>query len=200
VNAAALDWPFDPALGVDEQNSAYAFWYQEERNEMMQYTGESMYAFVRDGGVWEDRSDLLDDHVGHDGDIFVEAWGDATYAWCEEGDGYRQVWLASTYAPGVAAPQSPASAPLLAAYPNPFNPRTEISFVLDQDAELSLSLFDVSGRRLCRRELGFVAAGRHSLPFEAVDDAGRPLASGVYLLRMEPSAGRAAEIKLALLR
>ncbi|MEO0740716.1 MAG: T9SS type A sorting domain-containing protein [Bacteroidota bacterium] len=68
----------------------------------------------------------------------------------------------------------------LAAYPNPFNPSTEISFALEASAEVSLVVYDVLGRQVMRLHDGALEAGEHRIEF----DASR-LASGFYLARLQ---------------
>jgi hypothetical protein len=84
--------------------------------------------------------------------------------------------------------------------PNPFNPRTEIRFDLPEPAShLSLSIYDVAGRRVATLAEGPHAAGFHRVIWSGEDDAGRPVASGVYLYHLEsPAYSRTA--KLALVR
>lgn len=84
--------------------------------------------------------------------------------------------------------------------PNPFNPRTEIRFDLPQAvAGMSLEIFDLAGRRVTMLAEGPHAAGRHSVVWNGTDDDGRPVASGIYLYRLESPVFRQTH-KLALVR
>jgi hypothetical protein len=65
-------------------------------------------------------------------------------------------------------------------YPNPFNPVTVIGYDLPQQGKVSLTVYDVIGRRVATLVGGEQAAGRHKVLFD-----GRQLASGLYLYRME---------------
>ena len=65
-------------------------------------------------------------------------------------------------------------------YPNPFNSVTTISFGLPSPSEMSLCVYDLTGRLVHEIEQGSFSAGHHV----AIWDAGQ-LPSGVYLLRME---------------
>jgi len=65
---------------------------------------------------------------------------------------------------------------LHANYPNPFNPSTHITFTLEEQAEVELTVYDMSGRKVLRRELGTMQAGMHS---EEVNMQG--YASGTYI-------------------
>lgn len=69
----------------------------------------------------------------------------------------------------------------LRAAPNPFNPATSISFRLPATRQVTLTIYDVSGRRvktLVNREL---SAGEHSVQWNGQDEQGDRAASGVYL-------------------
>jgi len=90
----------------------------------------------------------------------------------------------STGADGPAA-GAPARTALLGAEPNPFNPSTTVRFALAEGAEVSLRVFDARGRlarKLLRRDL---PAGAHAVRWDGRDDAGAPVPSGVYFIRME---------------
>ena len=73
---------------------------------------------------------------------------------------------------------TPTTYALNAAYPNPFNPSTQIEFDLPEDAFVSLNVFDVLGRRVGELANGNYAAGYHSATWNATG-----VASGVYFAR-----------------
>ena len=64
-------------------------------------------------------------------------------------------------------------------YPNPFNPTTTIQFGLPEPAEVSLTLYDMVGRKVMTIARQDYIAGRHKV----VLDASR-LASGAYIYRL----------------
>jgi len=74
-------------------------------------------------------------------------------------------------------------------HPNPFNPSTAIAFRLPEDQQVSLRVYDLSGRLV--RNL-IAAETLHAGPHEAVwwgrDDSGRRVASGTYVYRLEAGA------------
>jgi chitinase len=83
---------------------------------------------------------------------------------------------------------------LFPAYPNPFNPTTTIRYFLPENAQVSLEVFDVLGRRVAQLANGSRNAGTHEVRFDAA-----ALAGGVYFCRLQ--AGREVRLmKLVLLK
>lgn len=64
--------------------------------------------------------------------------------------------------------------------PNPFNPATTIAFSLPQRMRMTLSIYDITGRRVTKLIDGVMQAGPHEVPWGGTDDKGRSVASGVY--------------------
>jgi hypothetical protein len=77
----------------------------------------------------------------------------------------------------------------LRAFPNPFNPRTQIEFELGKNAAVTLEIVDVRGRRVRTEELGMRPAGTHAWGWDGTDEAGRAVASGAYLVRASTAEG-----------
>jgi hypothetical protein len=99
----------------------------------------------------------------------------------------------------VAAPVAPlASRSWLKTSPNPFNPRTVIDYGIAAASSVSLDVFDVRGRRVATLVRQRVEAGAHRTAWDGQDDAGRPLASGVYFLRLQlPGSVSVCKVVLA---
>ncbi len=76
-------------------------------------------------------------------------------------------------------PNLPSDIRLHANYPNPFNPQTTIGFYLPKAAEIALQVYDGNGRIVARLSEGRLAAGEHTVAFNA---SGLP--SGVYFYRL----------------
>ena len=70
-------------------------------------------------------------------------------------------------------------------YPNPFNPSTRIQYALPEPANVTLSVYDVTGRRIRTLAEGLQPAGTHTATWNGADAYGRLAASGVYLYRLE---------------
>ncbi len=103
-----------------------------------------------------------------------------------------------------AGPQSAGSAEiqelkLASIYPNPFTGSTAIKFSNSHDTHVALKIYDISGRLVKSLVNGKVDAGKHTINWNACDDAGRNLPSGVYFLKFEAGDYSATE-KLLLIR
>ncbi len=72
--------------------------------------------------------------------------------------------------------------------PNPFGAGTSIAFAVAQNAPVRLAVYDASGRRVALLADGARGAGRYALDWPGRDDAGRPVADGVYFCRLDVGA------------
>ncbi|MFA7330953.1 MAG: FlgD immunoglobulin-like domain containing protein [Candidatus Delongbacteria bacterium] len=99
----------------------------------------------------------------------------------------------------VDRPVTPAGLALGNPWPNPFNPSVRVPVQLERAARLTARVYDLGGRLVSTLADGQWAAGLHELHWNGQDAAGRPAASGLYLLRVE-SAGTTRETRLTLLR
>jgi len=92
-----------------------------------------------------------------------------------------------------------AAAELRANFPNPFNPRTSISYELAADMPVRLSVYALDGRRVRVLEDGHRATGPHVVVWDGLDGGGKALPSGIYLYRLQ--AGQVDETRrMALVR
>lgn len=70
-------------------------------------------------------------------------------------------------------------------YPNPFNPETTIRYQLSASTHVRLAVYNLLGRQVATLVDKQQSAGHYSVKWNAKDDSGRLVASGVYLLRLE---------------
>jgi hypothetical protein len=82
-------------------------------------------------------------------------------------------------------------------HPNPFNPRTTISYVLPVRARVKLSIFDLTGSLVRTLVDEMQGPGAHTVSWSGIDGQGRPVPSGVYACRLE--AGDSVETKSMVL-
>ncbi|MGB2989465.1 MAG: FlgD immunoglobulin-like domain containing protein [Candidatus Zixiibacteriota bacterium] len=87
--------------------------------------------------------------------------------------------------------KGPAAAPPVSGfclrenYPNPFNPETDISFTLPIRTHASLTIYNIEGKKvrtLASREMD---VGTHTVHWNGRDEAGNPVASGIYFYRLK---------------
>ena len=73
-------------------------------------------------------------------------------------------------------------------YPNPFNPSTQISFDIPEASELvSLSVYNILGQNINTLVSGSMNAGRYTQEWDATDELGSPVASGIYFYELRSS-------------
>ncbi len=70
-------------------------------------------------------------------------------------------------------------------YPNPFNPATTILFRLEEPAEVKADVYLPTGQWVSTLLSDEIGAGSHRLSWTAENALGEPLASGLFLVRIE---------------
>lgn len=85
------------------------------------------------------------------------------------------------------------------AYPNPFNPTTNIAFTLGQAGHVQASIYAVNGRKVMDLVNGTLAAGNHEYAWHGTDDGGRRVSSGTYFCRIQTESGDHT-LKMVLLK
>ena len=83
------------------------------------------------------------------------------------------------------SPAAPADFVLQPNYPNPFNPATTIAFRIAETVRVTLTVYDLTGRRVATLVDGSLPPGRHSVRWEGKNDRGESVASGTYLYRLQ---------------
>ena len=79
----------------------------------------------------------------------------------------------------------PAEFRLLPNYPNPFNSCTAIPYHVPKTGRVTMHLFDASGRRVTCLLDAERPPGAYEAYWDSRDASGRPVGSGVYLVRMQ---------------
>ncbi len=69
-------------------------------------------------------------------------------------------------------------------YPNPFNPRTTIKYTLKDDGHVELAIFNIRGQLVRSLVSSEQSAGVYSMMWDAKDDNGVSLPSGIYFYRI----------------
>jgi len=91
--------------------------------------------------------------------------------------------------------QLPASFQLEQNYPNPFASKTAISYNLDKQSDVKVTIYDVLGRVVKNYTLGYQDAGIHGVIWNGRNNLGRKVAPGVYFYRLRAN-GRAEVRKM----
>lgn len=85
----------------------------------------------------------------------------------------------------VADAATPEKAALLPSYPNPFNPTTNLRFDVDEPAQVTLTVYTVTGQQVRRLIAEPMAAGAYETTWDGRDETGHNSASGVYIAALE---------------
>ena len=66
------------------------------------------------------------------------------------------------------------------AYPNPFNPQTNIEYSIPFRSEVDLFISDVLGRRILTLDSGIKESGLNRIIWNGKDNSGKPVSTGIY--------------------
>ncbi len=69
-------------------------------------------------------------------------------------------------------------------FPNPFNPETIIPFSIKNTSLVTIDIYNIRGQRVKRLVSDRFDAGQHQIVWNSYNDAGKPVASGIYFSRM----------------
>jgi hypothetical protein len=83
-------------------------------------------------------------------------------------------------------------------YPNPFNPATTIKYALPEAAFVTLEVYNVVGQVVSTLVADQQNAGRYVVQWDATNDNGHSLSSGIYFYRLQ-AGGEFLEVKKMLL-
>ena len=88
---------------------------------------------------------------------------------------------------------------LYANYPNPFHLETSIQYQLPVMCDVSIIIYNLCGQKIKTLFNGEQAAGRHVVQWDATDQEGKIMGSGVYVLHMNTN-GFTESIMLSLIK
>jgi hypothetical protein len=83
--------------------------------------------------------------------------------------------------------------------PNPFNSHTWINYSLPKPSNVSLNIFNVSGELVRTLQNGKQPAGKYSVEWNGLNNAGNPVSSGIYFYRLR-TEGFTGTRKMFILR
>jgi flagellar hook assembly protein FlgD len=79
----------------------------------------------------------------------------------------------------------PGSFILHPAYPNPFNPITSLRYDLPERAQVTLTIYDLFGRKVTQLVNTTQEAGYRSIQWNSTDSFGKPVSAGVYFYQIK---------------
>ena len=79
----------------------------------------------------------------------------------------------------------PATFTLHQNFPNPFNPITSLRYDLPEQAQVTLTIYDLIGREVAQLINTTQDAGYRSVKWDATDMHGKPVSAGVYLYQIQ---------------
>jgi hypothetical protein len=97
------------------------------------------------------------------------------------------------------APFVPKATALMQNFPNPFNPTTVLTYDMASAGQVTIQVFDVSGRLIRTLLDARAELGRHQVAWDGKDASGSSVPSGIYFYRMKTS-GFDATKKMILVR
>ena len=83
-------------------------------------------------------------------------------------------------------------------YPNPFNPATTIKYALPEASNVTLEIYNVVGQVVRTLVADHQNAGRYVVQWDATNESGNSLSSGIYFYRLQ-AGGEFLEVKKMLL-
>ena len=107
----------------------------------------------------------------------------------EDGSTSQTYTVTVTRGAGKQLASQPDQSQLYQNTPNPFNSQTVISYFLQQSGLARLEIFALNGQRVAVLSEGSQPAGHYRFHWNGRDDAGRALASGIYLYRLMTTEG-----------
>jgi len=98
--------------------------------------------------------------------------------------GFWQVKI-STDVQEIPTAELPSTYSLAQNYPNPFNPSTVIEFTVPVRGDVRVSVYNLLGQRVATLVNQPMSPGTYRTDWNGRDEAGNPVASGIYFYRLE---------------
>lgn len=90
-------------------------------------------------------------------------------------------------------PVVPLATKLLNAYPNPFNPNTNIRYTMKEAGKVSIDIYNTKGQKVRSFKAEHNAPGYYQINWDGRDASGNSVASGIYMYRMNSGKYNAAK-------
>ena len=114
-------------------------------------------------------------------------------------DEVHQIYTQSLSSVKNQSGEKPTNFTMSKNYPNPFNPETQIDYQIPKTSSVNISVYNISGQLITTLVNEVKSPGNYSVRWNARDQNGLQVSSGIYLARMV-SNNYAATSKLVLLK
>jgi len=84
-------------------------------------------------------------------------------------------------------PVIPLATKLLNAFPNPFNPNTNIRYSLKLGGKVTINIYNIKGQLVKTYVNEHTLPGYYQVSWDGRDLQGKPMASGIYLYQLKSS-------------
>ncbi|GEM_PF-6316751 len=183
-----LDGDLDLALCGYDGSGLYTYIYENTGSGFT--VGSFWFPGIREGAV-----SLVD--VDLDGDLdFFMAGADWSTKYARL---YLNEGLLTAVAEDAESIAGVSGSPMLENFPNPFNPETTIRYRVCESGSVDLTIYSPTGRVVRELVTQTQNAGVYEVRWDGLDDAGTPVASGVYYYRLEAGDGAMTK-KMVLLK
>ena len=85
-------------------------------------------------------------------------------------------------------------------FPNPFNPSTTIPVTVPRTSLVALRVYSILGELVRTLHVGPLEAGRHRFSWDGVNQEGRSVSAGVYLIHLSTEGGQRFDGKMVLIK
>jgi FlgD Ig-like domain len=178
---------FIPSIVLDSKNNLHLVWAQSLYKSSLQ-TDHISYVFY-DGESWTEPEKILSPtngwpHMAIDSEDYLHM----VYNVKLEGE-HKVVYSTTSPVTDVIHRKEnnqPKDYRLFQNYPNPFNASTIINFSVPSAEEISLTIFNINGEvvnKLIKNNI--VEEGQYQVTWNGKDEAGKIVASGVYLYQIK---------------
>jgi len=96
-------------------------------------------------------------------------------------------------------PEIPLTYSISQNYPNPFNPLTSINYEIPKESFVTISVYNLLGRKVADLVSNLHTAGYHNVMWNSMDMSGKPVSSGVYIYTIQADDFRAVK-KMVLMK
>ena len=126
-----------------------------------------------------------------------DVWSHDGFEYTPSSSGPREIHVDVSEMLGIDGLSLPTEFALHNNYPNPFNPVTNIVYDIPEVTDVTLEIYNVMGQRVRTLAQGSHEPGRYQIVWNATNDFGQGLSSGMYIYRIQ--AGDFVSVKKLVL-